>query len=158
MKPRCIPPFYRLSEYFASSMGLALNGILLILILFRTPVELRVYSRVLLCTCFFEMLFALSAMFIDEVLGVLSRVLSCAYHLIVEYFSTFPTTRAFFSSPLAASMQAHTKPISRLAWYTFKAYTQRYHWPLCQSHIATSLYAEISLWGLSNSLGWCFVR
>lgn len=72
MKPPCTSPLYRVNECLTTTLGLTLNAILILLIVFRTPKELRVYSRVLLCGCCFEILFALNCWFIDEVCGLTS--------------------------------------------------------------------------------------
>lgn len=67
MKPRCIHPRYRHNTLFAAVLSFIANAVLALLILFRTPPELRRYSQALLCRCGVEAVFATTCLVVDSV-------------------------------------------------------------------------------------------
>ncbi|KAH7696122.1 hypothetical protein AAVH_36810, partial [Aphelenchoides avenae] len=53
-----------LCEAINATITVVLSAILMLLVTFATPKELRDYARVLLATCVVELLFAVSAYFV----------------------------------------------------------------------------------------------
>lgn len=72
LKPRCLPPEYRWNEYFAAMGSYLLNITLILLIVYRSNKEIRVYSRVLLASCVFDLFFA-TACFVVELVSTTIR-------------------------------------------------------------------------------------
>ncbi|KAH7720922.1 hypothetical protein AAVH_11560 [Aphelenchoides avenae] len=65
VKPPCLSEGYRTTSYLSTSLGLFLNALAIVLILFRTTKELRVYSRVLLGNCVVDVLFIVVTFVVD---------------------------------------------------------------------------------------------
>lgn len=63
----CIPQWYSTLELASAVTSLAANAILFVLIIFRTPDELKVYTKVLLCNCVIDVFYTAVAYFIELV-------------------------------------------------------------------------------------------
>lgn len=66
-KPACLSASFRILETVAAVSGLLMNVTLALLIRYRTNKELKTYSRVLLCSCLVDSLFAVNTYFIEMV-------------------------------------------------------------------------------------------
>lgn len=66
-KPRCIPEWYSSLELASAISSLAANGLLVVLVLFRTPRELKVYRRVILGNVSADLLFTICSYVIEVV-------------------------------------------------------------------------------------------
>lgn len=73
MKPPCVHPFYRRNALIVAMLSFVANGTLATLVLFRTSPELRKYSRVLLCSCTVEIVFAATCLLVDAVSAEVGR-------------------------------------------------------------------------------------
>lgn len=54
----CLPPVYRHLKYFTTSISIFVGILIIYLIVFRTPRELKTYSRVLICPAIVDLLYA----------------------------------------------------------------------------------------------------
>lgn len=70
VKRSCLSALFRTSESVAAALSLLLNFSLALLIKYRTTRELRTYSRVLLCNCVVDSLFAATSYLIEMVLNI----------------------------------------------------------------------------------------
>lgn len=67
MKAPCTAGFYRYSENLVAAIAYSSNSLLFYLVLFHTPRELRVYSRVLLFACIVDYIFITSNFVLEPV-------------------------------------------------------------------------------------------
>lgn len=67
MIPECGIDVHCVSKLFSAVVGYAANFTLLLLIVFRTSKELRVYGRVLLVNCIVDLLYTTASFVIDAV-------------------------------------------------------------------------------------------
>jgi hypothetical protein len=76
MTPDCGTDVHRISECCAATVSYVANFLLMMLIVFRTPKELRVYGRVLLANCVVDLTFTTASFVIEAVrpVTVLSKV------------------------------------------------------------------------------------
>ncbi|KAH7707457.1 7TM GPCR protein [Aphelenchoides avenae] len=65
MKPHCLPDWYGRIELSSATISICANTLLIFLILFKTPHDLKVYSRVLLCNCVVDIFYTVSAYMIE---------------------------------------------------------------------------------------------
>lgn len=63
----CLSPWFSQLELASASLSLVANTVLGILVLFRTPCEMKIYRRVLLCNCAVDILFTVAAYAIELV-------------------------------------------------------------------------------------------
>lgn len=64
----CLPAVYCRVECPMATLSFGSNALLVLLVIFRTPPELRPYSRVLLCHSFVDLIFTTSSFVIDLVI------------------------------------------------------------------------------------------
>lgn len=67
MKPACTSPVFRIAEIGAFVPSVLLNTLLIVIICWRKNRDLQSYSRVLICNCLVDLLFATFAFVIDMV-------------------------------------------------------------------------------------------
>ncbi|KAH7696210.1 hypothetical protein AAVH_36722, partial [Aphelenchoides avenae] len=64
-KPPCIHPYYRVNAWAVGTLSFLFNGTLAMLVLFRTSSEIKRYSRVMLCSCLTEIVYAATCLLVD---------------------------------------------------------------------------------------------
>lgn len=67
-KERCIPEWYGTLEVCSATASVFANVLVALLVVFRTPKELKVYRRVLLCNCVVD-LFYTTVSYMIELVG-----------------------------------------------------------------------------------------
>lgn len=67
MKPLCISSAARWNEYVVSTLSHLMNGLLIFLIVARSPNEIRIYKRVLLLNCAVDLLFTTACLIVGMV-------------------------------------------------------------------------------------------
>lgn len=60
--PPCVPSYLERTETVTAVACLVINVVLALLIVYRTPTELRVYSRVLMTNCVMDVVFTFTVM------------------------------------------------------------------------------------------------
>lgn len=98
-KPPCLSEGYRTASYVSTSLGLFLNALAIVLIVFRTTKELRVYSRVLLGNCVVDVLFIVVT-FVVDLVGI-----DVYFFRLSPRFSTSPSGTALYSTLWMGSLE-----------------------------------------------------
>lgn len=75
-KSECGIDIHRVSECGSAALSYSANLLLLYMVLFRTPKELTVYSRVLLANCIEDLVFTSTSFFI-EVVSIRQETVQC---------------------------------------------------------------------------------
>ncbi|KAH7710479.1 hypothetical protein AAVH_22217, partial [Aphelenchoides avenae] len=60
-RPRCLPEWYGWIEFNSASLSMIANLSLIYLVIFHTPPELKIFRRVLMCNCFVDVFYTVSA-------------------------------------------------------------------------------------------------
>lgn len=63
----CLSPWFSQFELASASLSLVANTALAILVLFRTPSEMKIYRRVMLCNCAVDIIFTAASYAIELV-------------------------------------------------------------------------------------------
>lgn len=67
MKPPCLPAWYSWTERTTAVSSYLVNALLILLIVFRTPRNLRVYRRMLICNSLVDLFFTTTSLLIELV-------------------------------------------------------------------------------------------